>query len=69
MKTDEILQEVQKLGVGQRLLLVEAIWDSLSDDGAELPIPQWHRDKLDERSFDQGSARPWDEIRKEMGLR
>lgn len=68
MESQEILQEVEKLDVDQRLLLVEAIWDSLSSEESELPIQDWQLEKLGHRQFDPSLAQPWSELRKKMGL-
>ena len=50
MKTpQEILAAAQSLSPAERLQLVEAIWDSLLDTPEAIPMPDWHREVLDER--------------------
>lgn len=36
-----------KLPPAQRLDLIEALWDSL--DAKDVPMPEWHKDIIDER--------------------
>ncbi len=35
-----------KLGQAERLQLVEDLWDSIAEEGAQLPIPDWKREEL-----------------------
>jgi len=41
--------EIKKMSTIERLQAMEALWDSLLDDEAEIESPQWHRDVLEER--------------------
>lgn len=41
------LDELLKLPPDQRLDLIEALWDSL--DAKDVPMPDWHKDLIDER--------------------
>lgn len=47
--------------------LIEQLWDSIADTTAELPIPQWHRDLLDQRlaAADEHPEQtiPWSDVR------
>ena len=64
---DEILQ----LPPGDRLALLEEIWDSLATSPTEVPVPDWHKAELDRR-LDQpaaGSSETWDEVRARLGER
>lgn len=40
---------VDQLTVPQRLELIARLWDSIPDSVASLPIPEWHRQKLERR--------------------
>ena len=48
-----------------RLDLISALWDSLTE--GELPVPGWHQRLIDERlaaaDADPAAARPWTEVR------
>ncbi|WP_408034080.1 addiction module protein [Thiorhodovibrio winogradskyi] len=50
---------IRKMSVSERIRTMEAIWDSLLYDVAEMPSPEWHRNILEERKrkMDEGSAR------------
>jgi putative addiction module component (TIGR02574 family) len=50
---------IRKMSVSERIRTMEAIWDSLLYDDAEIPSPEWHRNILEERKrkMDEGSAR------------
>jgi putative addiction module component (TIGR02574 family) len=53
-----IASEIKKMSVSERLRTMEAIWDSLLYDDAEMPSPEWHRNVLAERKrkIEEGSA-------------
>lgn len=62
---------IAKLSADERLALIEALWDSLSD--AETPLTDAQRAELDRRlaSFDgdKNGAIAWDSIKAELRLR
>ncbi len=41
--------EIKKMSRIERLQAIEALWDSLLDEEAEVESPEWHRGILDER--------------------
>lgn len=49
MKPDEIAREIDKLGLSERLILVERIWDDIARNNAILPLPEWQKLELDKR--------------------
>jgi putative addiction module component (TIGR02574 family) len=59
-----------ELPAGERLELVEALWDSLVEVPEAVPVSDDVRAELDRRLAvyyaDPSSARPWDEIRDEL---
>lgn len=57
---DEVLQ----LPPAERLQLVEDIWESLARSPNAVPVPEWHRDVLDDRLAD-ASEQPthtWEQV-------
>ncbi len=52
MKPEEIKQEINKLNLAEKLLLVEDIWDSIAQGNSELPMPEWQKLELDKRYKD-----------------
>jgi len=49
MNSEAIIQEVNKLGLAEKLLLVEDVWDSIALSNSELPLPDWQKIELDKR--------------------
>ena len=49
MKPNELLQEIEKLDLSEKLMLVEEIWDSIALNHSEVPLPKWQKDELDKR--------------------
>ncbi|MBF0200709.1 MAG: addiction module protein [Desulfamplus sp.] len=52
MKVEDIRQEVSRLGLAEKLLLVEDVWDSIALTNAEFPLPDWQKCELDKRYED-----------------
>ena len=52
MSRSALLSEILDLPAAERLRLVEDIWDSLTTSVSELPVPDWHREELDDRLAD-----------------
>ena len=48
MTTTEI-DNVLKLPVEQRILLVEDVWDSIRPQSKRIPVPESHKQELDRR--------------------
>jgi putative addiction module component (TIGR02574 family) len=49
MKPEEIKQEIGKLNLAEKLLLIEDVWDSIAQANEELPMPEWQKRELDKR--------------------
>jgi putative addiction module component (TIGR02574 family) len=49
MRQEQIKDEVNRLELSEKLLLVEDIWDSIAADNAEIPMPIWQKQELDKR--------------------
>ncbi len=49
MSSDKIKQEISKLNLAEKLLLVEDVWDSIAQSNSELPMPEWQKRELDKR--------------------
>jgi putative addiction module component (TIGR02574 family) len=52
MKPNEIAKEIDKLGLAEKLILVEDIWDDIARNNGELPMPEWQKVELDKRYSD-----------------
>jgi len=49
MNTETIINEIQKLSVAQRILLLEQAWDNLSKTPEKIPLSEWQKYELDKR--------------------
>lgn len=62
-----------KLGRAERLQLVEDLWDSIAEEDAQLPVPEWKRKELKQRKqrFAQhaSSGRTWEQVKQRARAR
>lgn len=49
MKADQIKDEISRLELSEKLLLVEDIWDSIAASNSEIPMPEWQKQELSKR--------------------
>ena len=49
MRPEKIIKEIDKLGMPEKLMLVEDVWDSIALNNSELTMPEWHKKMLDAR--------------------
>ena len=40
---------IDQMTVGEKLMAMESLWDSLCQDEAQIPVQEWHKQVLDER--------------------
>ena len=57
MRPEQIKEEISRLGLSEKLLLVEDIWDSIARDNDDIPLPEWQKQELDRRyqEFEKGN--------------
>jgi len=57
MRPNDIKQEIEKLSLAEKLLLIEDIWDSIALNNSELPMPEWQMKELNRRykEYKEGS--------------
>lgn len=64
------LDTVLELPVSERIKLVEAIWDSVASDTADIELPAWQADELDRRMADMernpAEGTPWSEVKRRI---
>jgi putative addiction module component (TIGR02574 family) len=62
-----------KLGRAERLQLVEDLWDSIVEEDAQLPVPEWKREELRQRKerFSQhpSTGRTWEQVKQRARAR
>jgi putative addiction module component (TIGR02574 family) len=71
MRPDQIKDEINRLDLSEKLLLVEDIWDSIATSNSEIPMPEWQKQELDRRykEYKEGNLglHDWKEVHE--GLR
>jgi putative addiction module component (TIGR02574 family) len=70
MRPEQIRDEVGKLGLSEKLLLVEDIWDSIAASNSEIPMAMWQKRELDRRykEYKDGKLElhDWVDVHKEL---
>lgn len=65
--------EIDRLGVEERLALVEEIWDSIAEECAPVPLTESQRAELDRRIADHETSPhvvvPWNEVKASIAER
>ena len=59
--------EIQSLTVSERILLAEALWDSVVAENADIPLSEAQREELDRRlsefGIDRDEGDSWSEVK------
>ena len=67
------IAEVRRLPLGEKLQIMEAIWEDLRAQAERVPVPQWHQDLLDQRrkAVEKGHEEllDWDSIKNSLPSR
>jgi len=62
--------DIQHLDAYQKLDLITQLWDSLPNSTESIPIPDWHRQELEQRiqaaDVEPDAAIPWEEVRRSL---
>ena len=70
MRSEQIKDEINKMGLAEKLLLVEDIWDSIAASNADISMPEWQKKELDNRYSDYKSGRltvhDWKSVHNEL---
>jgi putative addiction module component (TIGR02574 family) len=73
MSTVPHLDDLLSLPPDRRLPIMEALWVSLASAPENVPIPDWHRDIVEQRlAEDEGDESPgesWPEVRRRVEQR
>ncbi len=70
-----VLQElkIESLTRDQKLQLMEALWNSLQENPADIPIPDWHLEELERRMAlyrdNPTAGSTWEEVKSRLGRR
>jgi putative addiction module component (TIGR02574 family) len=70
MRSEKLKNEIRKLDVAEKLLLVEEVWNEIASSNEELPLPEWQRKELSKRldAYDQGEieSTAWQQVHEEL---
>ncbi len=70
MSVKEIIQQIDKLELSEKLILVEDIWDSIARSNSVLPLYEWQKNELDKRYEEYKSRKQtlheWNEVHEEL---
>lgn len=60
-----------ELKVEEKLTYVQPLWDRIAATPEVVPVPDWHREVIDERMKKSGTVvrRPWAEFRDQLQTR
>lgn len=69
----EVAEQILRLGARERLALIGVIWDSLVDEGVDIPLSHEQRLELRRRVAehrrDPDAAIPWSEVKRRLARR
>ena len=62
MRPNEIIHEIQKLNLAEKLLLIEDVWDGIARSNSELPMQEWQKQELEKRykEYNKGKLNLYD---------
>lgn len=70
MSVSEIIKQINKLELSEKLILVEDIWDSIARGNSVLPLYEWQKAELDKRykEYKKGdqTLHEWDQVHEEL---
>ena len=70
MEHFETTQEIKKLSVAERIMIVEEIWDGIAADKESLEVTEAQRCELDSRldtyHFSPEAGSSWDEVKQRV---
>ena len=65
--------DLKQLSLAEKLGLMEALWDDLCRREAEIPVRDWHKERLDERQqqIEEGKAKfvDWETAKERIAKR
>lgn len=70
MRPEQIKEEISRLGLSEKLLLVEDVWDSIARNNDDIPLPEWQKQELDRRyrEFEKGNVElhDWESVHENL---
>jgi putative addiction module component (TIGR02574 family) len=73
MSVKDIIKQIDKLDLSEKLILVEDIWESIAPSNSVLPLYEWQKNELDKRYKEYKSGNQtlheWNEVHEELRKR
>ena len=70
MSPNEIIKQIDKLNLSEKLILVKDIWDSIARSNSVLPLPEWQKTELDKRYKEYRDGKvtlhEWNEVHEDI---
>lgn len=70
MKPEQLKEEINKLDLSEKLLLVEDIWDSIAISNNDIPVADWQKKELDKRyqEYQEGKLKlhDWEGVHEDL---
>lgn len=70
MITQPIIESFRKLPAGEKIRLLQELWDEVAEEAARTPLSESHRQLLDERlqqhSDSPDDVEPWEKVRDDI---
>ena len=67
---NEQIENIKKMSVAERIMIIEDIWDSILSSNENLPISDEHKKELDVRLEDHrknpNEGKSWEEVKKNV---
>ena len=62
MRSDELRNEIKKLNLTEKIMLVEDIWDEIAESNESIPLYDWQKQELDQRlgAYKKGELKTFD---------
>lgn len=64
------VDDIKKLSISERILVIEDLWDSIAASNADYPVPDEQKKELDirlkENADNPDKAKSWDEVKKNI---
>ena len=70
MTREQLRDEIGRLELAEKLLLVEELWDAIAVANSDIPMPEWQKRELDKRheEYRQGNVglHDWESVHEEL---
>ena len=65
-----LLEQAMGLSIEEKLQLIDALWDSMSQNAEKMPVPDWQLEELERRIESQRTnpqpGQTWEDVKREI---